>query len=160
MGKNGLEYRMRGRSITNRGSRGLQASHAEMYTPYYFDDWVVLNAHRQKIKDRITLVADGQWKEDISWAQLNSMTAGLQAAARNVLRVRPWFEAGACGGQWMKRHIPALPQDEINYAWSVELIVPENGIVFAGDDALLELSFESLMEHDAEAILGKDAARF
>ncbi len=158
--KNELQYRMRAGTITNLGSRALTASPAEMYKRYYFVDWVVLNAHRQKIKDRITLVADGQWKEDISWAQLNSMTAGLQAAARNVLRVRPWFEAGAWGGQWMKRHIPALPQDEINYAWSFELIVPENGIVFEGDGALLELSFDWLMEHDAEAILGKDAARF
>ena len=160
--KNELQYRMRAGSITNLGSTATIAtlSPAEMYKRFYFVDWVVLNNYRQQIKGRITLVADGQWKEDISWAGLSSLNTGLQAAAENVIRVRPWFEAGAWGGQWMKQHIPLLPQDEINYAWSFELIVPENGIVFEGNGHLLELSFDWLMEQNAAAILGRDATRF
>jgi mannose-6-phosphate isomerase class I len=153
---------MRAGSITNLGSPATitSSSSVEMYKRYYFVDWVVLNDHRQKIKDRIAIVADGQWKSDISWTLFSSIAVGLNAAAHNVFRVRPWFEAGAWGGQWMKEHIQSLPQDEINYAWSFELIVPENGLVFEGDGNLLELSFDWLMEQDAEAILGKDAARF
>ncbi len=181
--KNELQYRMRAASITNLGSTArvstaaagailanssngpanpspVITSPAEMYKRYYFVDWVVLNAHRQKIKDRIAIVADGQWKEDISWAPMSSITKGLQTAANNVIRVRPWFEAGTWGGQWLKRHIPTLPQDEINYAWSFELIVPENGLVFESGGNLLELSFDWLMEQETSNILGKDSARF
>ena len=161
--KNELQYRMRAGSITNLCSTATAASPiatAEMYKRYYFVDWVVLNNHRQQIKDKIAIVADGQWKEDISWAEFPSIATGLRAAGQNVIRVRPWFEAGAWGGQWLKRHIPLLPQDEINYAWSFELIVPENGIVFESNGHLLELSFDWLMEQDAAAVLGQDVVRF
>ena len=160
--KNELQYRMRAGSITNLGSPATitSSSAVEMYKRFYFVDWVVLNDHRQRIKDRITIVADGQWKEDISWTLSGSVVTGLKAAAHNVFRVRPWFEAGAWGGQWLKNHIPGLPQDEVNYAWSFELIVPENGLVFEGDGNLLELSFDWLMEQETTSVLGKDSVRF
>jgi mannose-6-phosphate isomerase class I len=74
--------------------------------------------------------------------------------------VRPWFEPGPWGGQWIKQAIPDLPQDEPNYAWSFELIVPENGILFSDGHLCLEASFDFLMFHDAHAILGSQAVRY
>lgn len=64
------------------------------------------------------------------------------------------------GGQWLKHHVKGLAREEVNYAWSFELIAPENGIVFESDNKLLELSFDWIMEYDAKAILGADAGRF
>jgi mannose-6-phosphate isomerase class I len=60
----------------------------------------------------------------------------------------------------MKDHIPQLNKNEINYAWSFELIAPENGLVLESDHNLLELSFDWLMELQTTAVLGKDAERF
>ena len=158
--KNELQYRMRAGSAQNLGNQSPTESYTNLYKRSYFVDWVVLNKYRQQIKDKIAIVADGQWRDDINWALSSSIEKGLQAAAHNVFRVRPWFEAGAWGGQWMKEHIPSLYQDEINYAWSFELIVPENGIVFESDGNLLEVAFDWLMESQHEAVLGKDAKRF
>ena len=158
--KNELQYRMRAGSAGNLGNQSATDLYTNKYKRAYFVDWVVLNKYRQKIKDKIAIVADGQWRDDINWALSASIEKGLQAAAHNVFRVRPWFEAGAWGGQWMKEHIPSLQQDEINYAWSFELIVPENGIVFESNGNLLEVAFDWLMESQHEAVLGKDAQRF
>jgi len=157
--KNEIQYRMRAGSINNLGTSVL-ASPSAMYKRFYFVDWVVLNKYRQKIKDRIAIVADGQWKENISWALHDSISKGLQFIAKNVIRARPWFEAGTWGGQWLKEHIPSLNKNEINYAWSFELIVPENGLLFESDGNLLEISFDWLMEYCSQELMGKDSERF
>ena len=158
--KNELQYRMRAGSAQNLGNQSATDLYTNKYKRAYFVDWVVLNKHRQQIKEKIAIVADGQWRDNINWAFTSSIEKGLQATAYNVFRVRPWFEAGAWGGQWMKEHIPSLHQNEINYAWSFELIVPENGIVFESDGNLLEVAFDWLMESQHEAVLGKDAQGF
>ena len=84
----------------------------------------------------------------------------MRSIAFNLIRARPWFEPGVWGGRWIKQHIPALSREEINYAWSFELIAPENGIIFESDGLLLEISFDWLMEWESKAVLGVDADRF
>ncbi|MDQ7948196.1 MAG: hypothetical protein REI93_05115, partial [Pedobacter sp.] len=157
--KNEIQYRFRANAITNLGSNKTE-NQKDTYKRAYFVDWVVLNAHKERILKQITVIADAQWKDSVNWMFNVDLQKGIQEMSRSVFRVRPWFEAGAWGGHWMQERIAGLNKDEVNYAWSFELIVPENGVLFESDGNLLEISFDMLMFSEYQSILGKHAPIF
>jgi mannose-6-phosphate isomerase class I len=157
--KNEIQFRSRAGSITNLG-RTEVAPAKEMYKRFYFVDWVALNRHKEAVLPRIDTIVDEQRPGQPVWMSGDDLRAGLAAMSRNAFRARPWFEPGPWGGQWIKEHIPQLPRDVPNYAWSFELISPENGIMFESDGRLLEVSFDMVMYHDYRSILGICADRF
>lgn len=157
--KNELQFRMRAGSVTNLGSDKVVEPFL-MYKRFYFVDWILLNQHKKEILNRITLIADGQWPADLNWMLMADFKDGLNKISNSTIRVRPWFEPGTWGGQWIKEHIPNVNEDVVNYAWSFELIVPENGLVFESNGYLLEASFDFLMFHNQKQVLGRHAEKF
>ncbi len=157
--KNEIQFRSRAGSVVNLGARE-PTDPKVMYKRFYFVDWVALNAHKAALTPRIDLIVDGQRPDTPVFTTGEYMRDALVRMSRSYFRVRPWFEPGAWGGQWIKQRIPQLPQDAPNYAWSFELIVPENGLMLESDGVLLELSFDFLMYHDHQAVLGHSAERF
>lgn len=157
--KNELQFRMRAGSITNLGMSGITEP-VKMYKQFYFVDWVLLNKHKKQIFQNVSVWVDGQWPETINWCQNKDLVDGLKKMSESVIRVRPWFEPGAWGGQWIKEHINNINKDVVNLAWSFELIVPENGVVFESEGNLLEVSFDTLMMSQSSNILGKHSEKF
>jgi predicted NBD/HSP70 family sugar kinase/mannose-6-phosphate isomerase class I len=157
--KNEIQYRIRAGSIFNLGSNQLFAN-TQMYKRFYFVDWPVLNQHKEQLLSAIDCIVDEQRITDITWMQGNDFRSTLDEMLEQPLRARPWFEAGVWGGNWMKKRFAGLNKDEVNYAWSFELITPENGIVIEGNQYLLEVSFDYLLFRNNKKLLGKAAQRF
>ncbi|KEO71861.1 ROK family transcriptional regulator [Anditalea andensis] len=157
--KNEIQFRSRAGSVTNLGAT-RPSPPKDMYKRFYFVDWVVLNKYKNRIKNEIDYLVDGQRSHEITWVQGNIWRSCINTITTAPIRVRPWFEPGAWGGQWIKENIKALNQEVENYAWSFELILPENGIIIESSDIMLEFSFDFLMYHSGENILGKDFDTF
>lgn len=157
--KNEIQYRSRAGSAGNLGARA-HAPAKEAYKRYYFVDWPALNLHKQELLPAIDIIVDEQRPGNPVWMSGDDLRRALDAMSRNVVRPRPWFEPGPWGGQWIRETMPDLAQEVPNYAWSFEIIAPENGIMISSGGTLLEVSFDMLMFHDAAAMLGEAAERF
>lgn len=157
--KNEIQYRMRAGSTKNLGSTAT-LPYSQIYKRMYFIEWPILNLHKERLLPKLDVIVDEQRIDQITWMKGSDFRTALDLMLESPLRARPWFEAGVWGGDWMKNHIQDLNQDEVNYAWSFELISPENGIVFEGNNHLLEVSFDFLLFHNNKKVLGKAADRF
>ncbi len=172
--KSEIQYRSRAGSIAPLGAAGSISADdgavvhgtpaaldpKQAYKRFFFVDWPLLADHKRQLLPRIDLFVDSQRPDTPVFVSGQALRATLENMSASPLRARPWFEAGPWGGQWMKRHIPGLPDDEVNLAWSFELITPENGLLLHDGHTMLEVSFDLLMFHAQEAVLGEAAGRF
>lgn len=155
--KERIQQRQRAGTLKNWGDDQTLAFGA-FYKRAYYVEWPALNRHKQNLLGRIDRMMDLHDSEAPVHMSGHDFRTGLDVLTRTPFRPRPWFAPGPWGGQFMKGHMGLNP-DEPNYAWSFELIAPENGVVFGDGESSLEITFDWLLFNNSAGVMGTDAAR-
>jgi mannose-6-phosphate isomerase class I len=150
------EYARKGK-IKNLGAND-SLSFGNFYKRSYFVEWPALNRLKQRLLPLINNFIDLQDINNPVFISGDDFRNTLHEVSETPFRLRPWFYPGPWGGKFMQGHM-GLDPDQPNFAWSFEMIVPENGIVLEQNGARVEFSFDCLMYLENERILGFEAAK-
>jgi mannose-6-phosphate isomerase class I len=155
--KNNVQFLAKDWLLSNMGTSEIE-SFEKFYKRSYFVDWPALNRLKRVLLPQIDLFLDLGNADVPKFISGNEFRSALHQISENAFRVRPWFLPGPWGGKYTQGHMgqdPAQP----NMAWSYEIIVPENGIVFKKKDNFLECSFDCLMYQENKRVLGEEATK-
>lgn len=155
--KDTLQFRARRQEITNLGE-SQPVPFGQFYKRTYFVEWPALARQKRQLLPQLDCYIDLQ--DAISPAAMpgDDFRATLSELATSPFRPRPWFYPGPWGGKYMQGHM-GLDPEQPNFAWSFEMIVPENGVILEKDGQRLEFSFDCLMFQENRRVMGTAAAR-
>lgn len=143
--------------IKNLGTDTVQPF-GNFYKRSYFVEWPALNRLKKQLLPSIDYFVDFQDIDNPSVISGDDFRNALHEVSETPFRLRPWFFPGPWGGKFMQGHM-GLDPDQPNYAWSFEMIVPENGVILEKDGHRLEFSFDCLMYQENKRVLGIKAAK-
>jgi len=129
----------------------------QFYKRSYFVDWPSLNRLKRHLLPQTDMFIDLNDPDQPRFVSGREFRHAMHQIAQAPFRVRPWFLPGPWGGKYAQGHMGQDP-GQPNLAWSYELIVPENGLVFGDRDHSVECSFDCLMFLENQRVLGKEAA--
>lgn len=155
--KDYLQEDARNGQLSNLGT-SQSVSFGNFYKRSYFVEWPALNRLKKEVIPALDLFIDLQDPKEPTFIDGNDFREALYEISQTPFRLRPWFFPGPWGGKFMQGHMGLNP-DEPNFAWSFEMIVPENGIIIEKNNVTLEFSFDCLMYLQNRNVLGESAAK-
>jgi mannose-6-phosphate isomerase class I len=154
--KDYIQENARNGEVTNIGSNE-NVSFGNFYKRSYFVEWPALNRLKKQLLLILDRFIDLQNPDEPTSINGNDFRNTLKEISTTPFRLRPWFFPGPWGGKFMQGHM-GLDPDAPNFAWSFEMIVPENGIIIEKNNVALEFSFDCLMYLQNENVLGENAS--
>lgn len=154
--KDYIQDRARNGEVQNLGS-SIVASFGNFYKRSYFVEWPAQNRLKRQVLPNLDRFIDLQNPAEPTSIMGIDFRNVLAEISSTPFRLRPWFFPGPWGGKFMQGHM-GLDPEAPNFAWSFEMIVPENGIIIEKDNVALEFSFDCLMYLQNKNVLGENAA--
>lgn len=124
----------------------------------YYIDFPLFESHRKKSLSRVHYYVDFNDTSAPKVLPRVSLGEMVGELIRTPFRVKPMYEPGVWGGQWLKRN-RGLPDSMVNCAYGFEIIAPEQSVKVACAGTFVELPFNLLMELASRRIMGASARK-
>ena len=119
----------------------------------YYIDFPVSERHRRNLFDSLDYYVDANSEDSKALIAAGDLREISREIASKPFRLKPIYEPGPWGGQWLKR-VRHLPEEWPNCAWSYEVIAPEMSILVKNRNTTLELPWNLFFDLAYEKIMG------
>ncbi len=155
-----LQMRYRSGELANWRDDNYNEDILRRYKRGYFMEWRWADEHKKSIYNEIDLYLDTNEKNDPKMITGNAFLEGLKQASLKPFRLKPYFDPGVWGGQWMKE-VCHLDPSKQNYAWSFDGVPEENSILLNYNNIVLEVPSINIVFLYPKNLLGERVfARF
>ncbi len=155
-----IQQRQRAGLVGNLGADNAGERASLLYKRAYFVDWRVADRHKRAVAEDVDLLLDTTQQGRPLAIAGEDWRRGLAEAVRRPFRVKPFFDPGPWGGQWM-REVCDLPDGPPNYAWCFDCVPEENSLLLGVDGERVEVPSIDLVFAHPEELLGREVrARF
>ena len=148
-----IQLRYRG----GQGNWGLGNGDAPLLTKYkygYFVLWRMADRLKTQLLPGVDLMIDANDPEVPKMISGADYLRALDQAARQPFRVRPYFDPGVWGGQWIRKQLE-IPTDAANLAWGFDGVPEENGLGLTFGNSTMEFPCIDLVLTHPHELLGE-----
>ena len=139
------------------GNWGLGNGDAPLLTKYkygYFVLWRMADRLKIPLLPKVDLMIDANDRDVPKAVSGADYLRALDQAARRPFRVRPYFDPGVWGGQWIRKQL-GIPTEAANLAWGFDGVPEENGLGLTFGDTTLEFPCIDLVLTHPHELLGE-----
>lgn len=155
-----IQMRSRRHEVTGIGVDNAADAPSVQYKRGYFLDWVICDALKRRIMDRVDFWLDSTEAGNPKMIDADTFARGLDATVARPFRVVPFFDPAPWGGQWMKE-VCGLDPSQANYGWCFDCVPEENSLYLDIDGTLFEMPSNNLVFGRTRRLLGAPVeARF
>lgn len=155
-----IQMRSRRHEVTGIGVDNASDAPSIHYKRGYFLDWVICDALKRRIMDKVNFWIDSVEAEMPKMIDAETFAKGLDATVARPFRVVPFFDPAPWGGQWMKE-VCGLDPNQANYGWCFDCVPEENSLYLNVNGTLFEMPSNNLVFGRTRRLLGAPVeARF
>ncbi len=150
-----LQLRFREGRAFNLGTRGRPEKATVLYKRAFFADWRAADRLKTHIMPAMDWLIDGNAVGAPVMVPGVTYRNAMQAITKRPFRVKPYFDAGPWGGQWMRKTF-GLPEGPANYAWCFDCVPEENSLLLSFGGAVFEAPAIDAVLIEPARLLGHD----
>ena len=124
------------------------------YKRGFFIEWRIADKHKKAHFEDMNYMVDANIPNCPKMITGKAYRAALYQMSRRPIRLKPYFDPGVWGGQWMRSAF-GLPQNAPNYAWSFDGVPEENGLQFQFGEVMAEFPCMDMVLYRPHQLLGE-----